>query len=119
MGKVTHRLLVAVLSLVMVSVVGCFVPVSYEKTETAISPGEVFRISINVAEGEVLQGSWVAGEDIVGSYIRPDSTKLLWTLAATEHTFTIEGEGNSGSYVFYFRNSGSGAGVLKFRYRIK
>ena len=119
MGKVTRRLLVTALSLVVVFMVGCFVPISYERTKTAISPGEVFRISINVAEDEVLQGSWVADEDIVGSYIRPDSTKLSWTLPSTEHTFLIRGEGNSGSYVFYFRNSGDEAGVLKFRYRIK
>ena len=119
MYKVILRLLVASVCLVTVCLVGCFVSVPYEKTETAIPPGQVLEMRIELAEGEVVEGSWGADEAIEGSYQRPDETKFYWTVSSTEHSFTISGENNPGVYLFSFHNTGAKVTTLKFRYRIK
>lgn len=98
---------------------GCFVPITYEKTQTAIPPGGFLQIEIYVAEDEVIEGSWRADETIDGSYECPDGTKFSWLLPSAEHKFLIKGEENPGLYVFSFRNSGDEAGMITLRYRIK
>ncbi len=120
MSKISQWLLIASLTLVVAFSSGCmfgFDP--YEKMEVDVPPGDILQVQFQVAEDEVLRGSWTADEGIEGSYIRPDGRKSAWSSTSMQHDFDIDGSRYPGLYVFKFSNSGDSVGIVKFRYRIQ
>jgi hypothetical protein len=106
--------------LTLVLLGGCvFVPVEYEETQTTISPGESLQIEIDVNANQTLMGDWRADGEISGSYSGPNNDHRVWQTTGGRNDFTISGEFNPGLYTFKFRNDGSEATPVLFRYRFQ
>ncbi len=120
MDKRSYLLAIVALLAALTALAGClFVPVEYEDTLTTVGPGEMMRIEIEVGSTQVLEGSWTAVGDIVGSYAGPNDENRSWQSSSGKNDFTITGEYNPGLYAFKFQNMGSDDAQVSFRYRFQ
>ncbi len=118
MRRAVYFSLVAAILTALILLVGCvFVPVEYEEAQTTISPGELLQIEIDVAAQQILVGDWRANGEVAGSYNGPNDDNRAWQSSSGKNDFTISGEFNPGLYTFKFRNDGSEATTVIFRYR--
>ena len=119
MRKLLSVLMVICLLSSMILAAGCYVPIPYEKRQVHIPPDDSLQITLDVKQGEVVEGYWKADGAISGYYIGPQGTKLRWSEAAVEHTFLIDGREKPGKYIFEFRDTGGEGGTVTFRFRVR